>query len=182
MKQIVIYCGSQFGADPQFASFAGQISEQIAKANYGIVYGGGSVGLMGICADAAMASSGHVKGIIPTVFVTREQAHRNISELVEVPSMSVRKEKLIEEGDAFIILPGGIGTLEELSTTISHFQIEQKHVPPILIANVDGFYDPLKAQIEKYIRYGFTAETVFSTLSFHDSVESMMETLKKSFA
>ena len=112
-KNVVVYCGSHFGNDPAYAAFAGELGEALGKNHFHMIYGGGTVGLMGICADAAMAAGGEVTGIIPEVFIAKEQAHRGLTALIEVPDMTVRKQRMIEMGDAFIILPGGIGTLEE---------------------------------------------------------------------
>lgn len=124
-KNVVVYCGSHFGNDPAYAAFAGELGEALGKNHFRMIYGGGTVGLMGICADAAMATGGEVTGIIPEVFIAKEQAHRGLTALIEVPDMTVRKQRMIEMGDAFIILPGGIGTLEELADTAN----QHVHIP-----------------------------------------------------
>ena len=111
LENIVIYCGSHFGAELSYASFAGELAEAIAKSGRTITYGGGTVGLMGIVADAAMAAGGKVIGVIPEVFILKEQAHRGITELIEVPDMVERKKIMIGSGHAFIALPGGPGSL-----------------------------------------------------------------------
>ena len=105
LENIVIYCGSHFGAELSYASFAGELAEAIAKSGRTITYGGGTVGLMGIVADAAMAAGGKVIGVIPEVFILKEQAHRGITELIEVPDMVERKKIMIGSGHAFIALP-----------------------------------------------------------------------------
>lgn len=150
-KNITVYCGSHFGNDGAFASLAARLGEALGKGGFHMIYGGGTVGLMGLAADAAMAAGGRVTGIIPRVFIEKEQAHRGITELLEVPDMITRKQKLIESGDAFIVLPGGIGTLEELADTFSHYRIYAApgSRPPILIANINGIYDPLQALFPK---------------------------------
>lgn len=122
-EHIVVYCGSHFGNDPAYAAFAGELGEALGKNHFHMIYGGGTVGLMGICADAAMAAGGKVTGVIPEVFIAKEQAHRGLTELIEVPDMTIRKQKMISLGDAFLILPGGIGTLEELADTAN-----QRHI------------------------------------------------------
>ena len=104
-KNITVYCGSHFGNDGDFASLAARLGEALGKGGFHMIYGGGTVGLMGLAADAAMAAGGRVTGIIPRVFIEKEQAHRGITELLEVPDMITRKQKLIESGDAFIVLP-----------------------------------------------------------------------------
>ena len=111
-KNVSVYCGSRYGINPAHTAFAGMAGELLAKNGYTMIYGGGSVGLMGIAADAALAAGGKVVGIIPEVFIAAEQAHRLITELIEVPDLMARKRKMIEAGDAFLILPGGFGTLE----------------------------------------------------------------------
>lgn len=144
-KNVAVYCGSRYGINPAHTAFAGMAGELLAKNGYTMIYGGGSVGLMGIAADAALAAGGKVVGIIPEVFIAAEQAHRLITELIEVPDLMARKRKMIEAGDAFLILPGGFGTLEEFADTAVHYHIytEETNRPPIIIANIEGIYDPL---------------------------------------
>ena len=148
-KNVVVYCGSRFGVNPAYASFAGQLGEALGRGGFHMVYGGGTVGLMGICADAAMAAGGTVTGVIPEVFIAKEQAHRGLTELLEVPDMTVRKRKMLELGDAFVVLPGGFGTLEELAETANHYHIygDPAHQPPIIIVNIEGIYDGLLRQL-----------------------------------
>ena len=135
----------------------------------------------GLAADAAMAAGGRVTGIIPRVFIEKEQAHRGITELLEVPDMITRKQKLIESGDAFIVLPGGIGTLEELADTFSHYRIYAApgSRPPILIANINGIYDPLKALFQNWLRLGFIEKEDLSSIHFCSSLEEIMKILGK---
>ena len=130
---------------------------------------------------AAMAAGGRVTGIIPRVFIEKEQAHRGITELLEVPDMITRKQKLIESGDAFIVLPGGIGTLEELADTFSHYRIYAApgSRPPILIANINGIYDPLKALFQNWLRLGFIEKEDLSSIHFCSSLEEIMKILGK---
>lgn len=177
---IVVYCGSHFGNDPSFPSFAGRLGEALGKGGFHMIYGGGTVGLMGLAADAAMAAGGRVTGIIPQVFIEKEQAHRGITELLEVPDMITRKQKLIESGDAFIVLPGGIGTLEELADTFSHYRIYAApgSRPPILIANINGIYDPLKALFQNWLRLGFIEKEDLSSIHFCSSLEEIIKILE----
>ena len=120
--------------------------ELLAKNGYTMIYGGGSVGLMGIAADAALAAGGKVVGIIPEVFIAAEQAHRLITELIEVPDLMARKRKMIEAGDAFLS-SRRIRDTEEFADTAVHYHIytEETNRPPIIIANIEGIYDPLRA-------------------------------------
>ena len=180
-KNITVYCGSHFGKDGAFASLAARLGEALGKGGFHMIYGGGTVGLMGLAADAAMAAGGRVTGIIPRVFIEKEQAHRGITELLEVPDMVTRKQKLIESGDAFIVLPGGIGTLEELADTFSHYRIYAApgSRPPILIANINGIYDPLKALFQNWLRLGFIEKEDLSSIHFCSSLEEIMKILEK---
>lgn len=177
---IVVYCGSHFGNNPAFASLAGRLGEALGKGGFHMIYGGGTVGLMGLAADAAMAAGGRVTGIIPQVFIEKEQAHRGITELLEVPDMITRKQKMIEAGDAFIVLPGGIGTLEELSDTFSHYRIYKapQDRPPIVIANIDGIYDPLKSLFKNWLSLGFIEKEDLASIHFCQTLAEIMEVLK----
>lgn len=177
MKNIVIYCGSHYGADSEYPSFAGRLGEALGKGGYRMVYGGGSIGLMGIAADSAMSAGSHVTGIIPEVFISREQAHRGITELIEVKDMEERKKKMIDMGDAFIILPGGIGTMEELMDTFSHYKIYSapSDRPPIIIMNLGGIYDPLKDLFRNLLAQGFMEEEDITPIHFCTTLEEVME-------
>lgn len=175
-KNAVVYCGSRYGNNPAFAAFAGMTGELLAKKGYTLVYGGGSIGLMGVMADAAMAAGGHVTGIIPEIFIAQEQAHRLITELVEVPDLTVRKEKMISLGDVFLILPGGIGTLEELADTANHFHIykEADKRPPIIIANIDHIYDPLEKLFESWSKNEFIDPSEWKNIHFIRSFSELL--------
>lgn len=178
-KNITVYCGSHFGNDGAFASLAARLGEALGKGGFHMIYGGGTVGLMGLAADAAMAPApGHRH--YPRVFIEKEQAHRGITELLEVPDMITRKQKLIESGDAFIVLPGGIGTLEELADTFSHYRIYAApgSRPPILIANINGIYDPLKALFQNWLRLGFIEKEDLSSIHFCSSLEEIIKILE----
>lgn len=179
-KNVVVYCGSHFGNDPAYAAFAGELGEALGKNHFRMIYGGGTVGLMGICADAAMAAGGEVTGVIPEVFIAKEQAHRGLTALIEVADMTVRKQRMIEMGDAFIILPGGIGTLEELADTAN-----QRHIygdpfaqPPIIICNIEHIYDGLLAQIKAWEEAGFIEPSEWGNLHVAETMEEVMGILK----
>lgn len=181
MKNIVIYCGSHYGNNPEYPSFAGRLGEALGKGHFRMIYGGGSIGLMGIAADACMSAGGHVTGIIPEVFISREQAHRGITELIEVKDMAERKKRLMDAGDAFIILPGGIGTMEELMDTISHYKIYNapSDRPPVIIMNLDGLYDPLKTLLQNLTAQGFMEEEDLTPIHFCTTLEEVMDLLSK---
>ncbi len=176
-KNVAVYCGSRYGINPAHTAFAGMAGELLAKNGYTMIYGGGSVGLMGIAADAALAAGGKVVGIIPEVFIAAEQAHRLITELIEVPDLMARKRKMIEAGDAFLILPGGFGTLEEFADTAVHYHIytEETNRPPIIIANIEGIYDPLRALFENWKSAEFITADEWENIHFISSIKELLQ-------
>lgn len=178
-KRIVVYCGSHFGDDAAYAAFAGEAGEMIARRGDVLVYGGGSVGLMGVLADAALAAGGKVIGVIPEVFIAKEQAHRNVTTLHEVKDLWERKRKMIELGDAFLALPGGWGTLEEVADTLNyyHIYVEAGKRPPVIVANVDGLYDSLEAQVLAFDKAGFAEKRDWEHLYFADSLAGIEKIL-----
>lgn len=178
-KNVVVYCGSRYGINSAHTAFAGMAGQLLGKNGYTMVYGGGSVGLMGVAADAAMAAGGKVVGIIPEIFIAAEQAHRLITELIEVPDLMTRKRKMIEMGDAFLVLPGGFGTLEELADTAVHCHIykEEGQRPPIIIANIDGIYDPLAALMENWKAAEFIDGSEWSNIHFINSIQELLPLL-----
>ena len=178
-KNVSVYCGSRHGINPAHTAFAGMAGELLAKNGYTMIYGGGSVGLMGIAADAALAAGGKVVGIIPEVFIAAEQAHRLITELIEVPDLMARKRKMIEAGDAFLILPGGFGTLEEFADTATHYRIyaEEADRPPIIIANIEGIYDPLRALFENWKSAEFITADEWENIHFINSIKELLPLL-----
>ena len=137
-----IYCGSANDVDEAYQRAAARTGELLARAGVDVVYGGGRVGLMGIAADAALSAGGRVVGIIPGHIQKLEVDHRGLTELHVVDSMHTRKQMMVERSDAFIILPGGIGTLDELFEIITWKQLKL-HDKPVIVVNVDGFWDPL---------------------------------------
>ena len=175
-KNVVVYCGSRYGNNPAFAAFAGLTGEFLGKNGYTLIYGGGSIGLMGTIADAAMAAGGHVTGIIPDVFIEKEQAHRFITELIEVPDLTARKQKMISLGDLFLILPGGVGTLEELADTASYLHIykEDKERPPVIIANIEHLYDPLESLFKSWIAAEFIVPEEWGNIHFIHSFAELL--------
>ena len=178
IKNITVYCGSRYGINPAHAAFAGMLGEFLAKNGFHIIYGGGSIGLMGLIADTAISAKGQITGIIPHIFIEKEQAHRGITKLIEVDTMDERKEKLINMADAFIVLPGGIGTLEELSDTLSHMTIyRENQCPPIIIANIDNFYDPLKTLFQHWTDGEFISKQALQSVHFITTIKEIKEIL-----
>jgi len=147
LRTVCVYCGSGPGTDPAFIAAASQFGRVLAENGVGLVYGGGSVGLMGALATAVLDHGGRVTGIIPEFLTRSERVLRQSQETVVTRDMHERKRLMFEKADAFVALPGGIGTLEELVEQITWAQLG-RHRKPILIANVAGFWDPLCALID----------------------------------
>jgi uncharacterized protein (TIGR00730 family) len=140
--RVCVYAGSADGARPQYAAATRQVMTELVRRGSDVVYGGGSNGLMGVLADTALAAGGSVTGVIPRFLDDREVAHRGVTDLRVVENMHERKMMMAELADAFLVLPGGIGTLEELFEMLSWSQLGL-HRKPIGLLDVDGFYEPL---------------------------------------
>ncbi|HWV51774.1 TIGR00730 family Rossman fold protein [Pseudorhodoplanes sp.] len=158
INKICVYCGSGLGSDPGFAAAAEELGQAMAAAGIGLVYGGGNVGLMGTIARSVLNHGGEVIGIIPEFLMTRERALRQAHELIVTANMHERKQKMFDAADAFVALPGGVGTLEELVEQLTWAQLGQ-HKKPILLANINGFWDPLSRLLDhmrqtQFIRQG----------------------------
>lgn len=147
MQRVCVYCGSNFGTDPAFREAAASVGNLLARQGRGLVYGGGSVGLMGVVADAVLAGGGEVIGVIPRKLVQLEKEHRGLTKLIETDTMHERKRLMMEHADGFLVLPGGYGTLEELFEVIAWLQLGF-HEKPIGLLNVAGFYDALLTQLD----------------------------------
>ena len=150
MKSIVVFCGSSSGNDPEFLLSAKQLGTTIAARKARLIYGGAKVGLMGCIADAVLEKGGEVIGILPRFLSIKEVAHEGLTQLIIVENMHERKTKMFELGDAFIAMPGGFGTLEELFEVVTWAQLGL-HQKPIGVLNVNGFYDPLMAQLDQMV-------------------------------
>jgi uncharacterized protein (TIGR00730 family) len=154
---LTIFCGSRHGSDPRFAEEARSFGRWIAAQRLRLVYGGGNVGLIGELARAAVHGGGDVLGIIPESLMRREVGLEGISRLEVVSDMSVRKQRLIDEGDVFVVLPGGLGTLDEFFEVATLLQLGY-HQKPIIVFNRDGFWSPLLGMVQTLIRQGFVAQ------------------------
>jgi uncharacterized protein (TIGR00730 family) len=154
MKRICVFCGSSPGHDPRYLEAARSMGRTLAERGIGLVYGGGSVGLMGAVADAALASGGEVVGVIPQVLQIRELAHKKLSTLHVVGSMHERKALMAELSDGFVALPGGMGTLEELSEVLTWAQLGL-HARPVGMLDVAGYYQPLAEFFDRAVGAGF---------------------------
>jgi uncharacterized protein (TIGR00730 family) len=154
MKSITVYCASSTSLDQEYHDAAEQIGKEIASRGLTLVYGGGRIGLMGEVAMTAAANGAEVIGVITHKFVAHEQANESCDELIVVDTMQQRRAIMMERGDAFLVLPGGIGTYEELFEVLVGRQLDD-HCKPIGIVNVEGYYDPLIELIDHGIKHGF---------------------------
>jgi uncharacterized protein (TIGR00730 family) len=158
ISSLAVFCGSKNGTDGVYAAHAQQLGKLMAENNVGMIYGGGSSGIMGIVADAVMQNGGRVVGIIPHILVEWEQQHHGITELIIADDMHERKKKMYELCDAAVILPGGFGTLDELFEMLTWNQLSI-HDKKIFILNSTGFFDHLLAHIFRLEQQGFLYET-----------------------
>lgn len=154
LSAICVYCGASGGNDPSHAATARALGSELARQQITLVYGGGRIGLMGEVADAVMQAGGEVIGVIPRALMDTEVGHDRISQLLVVKDMHERKARMADQADAFVALPGGLGTLEELFETLTWAQLGF-HEKPIGLLNVNGFYDGLLAFLSHQVREGF---------------------------
>ena len=153
LRAVCVFCGSSAPADPRYRDAARALGTLIARKGIVLIYGGGSVGLMGELADAALGYGGRVIGVIPAGLFAREVGHTGLTELHEVASMHERKQLMYDLSDAFVALPGGLGTLEELAEVATWSQIGL-HSKPIALLDVDGFWEPLVSQLDRMVGIG----------------------------
>src|SRR5579871_2925477 len=139
LRNICVYCGASSGTEPAFLRAAEDLGQLLAEQGVGLVYGGGSSGLMGAIARSVIDNGGHVTGIIPDFLVQRERMLEDAHELIVVPDMHIRKRLMFERSDAFVALPGGVGTLEELVEQMTWVQLD-RHLKPVLLADIAGFW------------------------------------------
>jgi uncharacterized protein (TIGR00730 family) len=154
LQNICVYCGSGSGRNPAFAEAARALGRILANARIGLVYGGGSLGLMGETARSTLRHGGHVTGIIPGFLSEREQMLIEAQELIVVDDMHQRKQLMFAKSDAFVALPGGLGTLEEFVEQLTWSQLG-RHSKPIVLVNIEGFWDPVLVLFEKMSAEGF---------------------------
>jgi len=174
VRRICVYAGSNPGRDPAYARAATELATLLAERGTGIVYGGGRVGLMGILADGALAAGGEVIGVIPRALVDREIGHGGLTELRVVGSMHERKALMAELADAFVALPGGAGTLEELIEVYTWSQLGL-HRKPMGVLNVGGYYDGLAALLDHAVREGFLREAHRAALHLAATPAELLE-------
>jgi uncharacterized protein (TIGR00730 family) len=154
VRRVAVYCGSANGTNPAFVDEARALGAAIAEAGLGLVYGGANIGLMGAVADAALAGGAHAIGVLPEVLVGREIAHDGLTQFELVPTMHERKARMVELADAFLVLPGGYGTLEELLEVVTWAQLGL-HDKPCILINTAGYWDGLLAFLDTAVAVGF---------------------------
>ena len=181
IRTVCVYCGSGPGTEPAYMEAARAFGRLLATDGVGLVYGGGSNGLMGAVATAVLDNGGHVTGIIPEFLESREHTLRRAQEVIVTPDMHVRKQTMFDKADAFVALPGGIGTLEELVEQLTWAQLG-RHRKPILIVNIAGFWDPLCVLLEHMRRTAFIRLELGVTLLVADRVEEVLPMLRAAAA
>ena len=175
---VAVYCGSQPGKRPIYMETATQLGETLAKNGFGLVYGGSNVGLMGAVASEALKGGGHVIGVMPEHLSAREITHTGLTEIHFVKSMHERKQMMVDFADAFVAMPGGGGTLDEFFEVFCWAQIEL-HTKPVILLNVDGFYDGLFMHFERMIEDGFVRESHRAILKVAKNVEEVIQFLQQ---
>ncbi|MDE1182756.1 TIGR00730 family Rossman fold protein [Paraburkholderia sp.] len=177
MKSVCVYCGSSSGARPVYAEAARAFGLALVAADLTLVYGGGKVGLMGIIADTVMAAGGRVVGVIPELLVSKEVGHDGLSELHVVADMHQRKKMMADLSDAFVAMPGGAGTLEELFEVFTWAQLGY-HQKPVALLNIEGFYDPLIQMLSHTVEEGFMRATYLDMLQADAEPAGLIDKLR----
>lgn len=176
LRSVCVFCGSSSGVDPVHERVAEAVGTALGERGIDLVYGGASVGLMGVVADAALAAGGRVVGVIPEGLFTREIAHRGVTELHEVATMHERKALMYDRSDAFVALPGGFGTLDELFEAVTWSQLGI-HAKPAALLDVGGFWGPLVAQLDAMVDAGFLRPQNRALLGVSDTVDGVLDHL-----
>jgi len=186
LRSICVYCGSNEGAAPEYTAAAASLGRAMAESGIRLVYGGGSIGLMGVLARSVLGNGGTVTGIIPQFLKDREVMLKEAPELIVTADMHERKRIMFERADAFVALPGGIGTLEEVVEMATWAQLE-RHKRPILIVNINGFWDSLVALFQRmtedgFLRKAFVPNSSELPVSFCTDVDAVIPMLKAALA
>ena len=177
IKSVAVFCGSRVGVNPAYAQAGRALGQGLAKAGIRLVYGGGRIGIMGVVADAVLQAGGTVLGVIPEFLKQLEVEHQGVQKMVVTDSMHVRKTRLYEESDAFLTMPGGLGTFDETFEIITWRQL-RLHDKPILLCNVAGWAAPLVATIDQAIAQGFADPACRNLFEVLDSVPAVLQRLK----
>jgi hypothetical protein len=178
---VCVFCGSQPGARPAYLQAARELGTQLARRDCSVVYGGGHVGMMGALADGALAAGGRVIGVIPEHLMRPEVAHQGLTELLVVDSMHTRKRIMASRSDAFVVLPGGYGTFEEMFEMVTWRQL-QLHAKPVGLVNVEGYFDHLLAFLQHAAGQQFIRPQHRGLLTVDASVPALLERLARQAA
>ena len=178
IRSVCVYCGSAGAVDQRYRAAAEEIGRSLAAAGIALVFGGGRIGLMGIAADAALTAGGQVIGVIPATLRDAELAHQGVSELVVVDTMHDRKRVMAERADAFAVLPGGIGTLDEMFEMLTWRQLGL-HDKPILLIDVAGYWQPLRVLLDHIVEQRFAKSLVPRLVEIVPNVAALMTALRR---
>lgn len=176
VRALCALCGSREGNDPAFREATIRLGMLMVARDVQLVYGGGAVGLMGVLADSVIAAGGRVVGVIPDFLMKKEVGHRRLSDLLITGSMQDRKTRMFEMSDGFVILPGGLGTLDEAFEIITWKQL-RLHAAPIVVLNVGGYWDPLIALIERVVGGGFANPSATDLVTVVDCADAVLPAL-----
>jgi uncharacterized protein (TIGR00730 family) len=176
MRRLCVFCGSSVGGRPEYAEAASAFGRLLVRRGLGLVFGGGHIGLMGVLADAVLGAGGEVIGVIPQALVDRELAHAGLTELRVVDTMHQRKALMADLSDAFVALPGGYGTLDELFEILTWSQLGI-HAKPIGLLNVGGFFDPLLGWVRHAAAEGFLRPQHVALLNVSTDAEGLLDVL-----
>ncbi len=176
LQAVCVFCGSSPGLDPRYAAEATRLGRLLASHHIGLVYGGGAVGLMGALASGALQGGGQVVGVIPRFLLRAEVGHEHLSERIVVETMHERKMTMFERSDAFIVLPGGVGTLEELFEILS-WRVLALHAKPMVVVDAGGYWAPLQQLIGRCVEARFARPALQSYIRFVDSIDDVLPAL-----
>ncbi|TGK49955.1 TIGR00730 family Rossman fold protein [Leptospira kanakyensis] len=176
-KNIAVYCGSSPGQDPYYMNAAFELGEYLGTHQIGLVYGGASVGLMGAVANGCLSKNGSVTGVLPKFLKKKEIEHNKLNQLILVDSMHERKLKMFDLSDAFVVLPGGFGTMEEFFEVVTWSQLGLHH-KPIIILNWLGFYNPLLTLIQNMVSSGFLKKENAALVQVLETAKDLLSTLQ----
>jgi len=177
IRSLAVFCGSKTGNNPLFGEATRTLGQLMAENDIGLVYGGGSVGLMGLIADTVLQHGGKAIGVIPQVLVDWEREHKGLTELFVVDDMHSRKKKMYDLCDAALVLPGGFGTLDELFEMVTWNQLSI-HDRQLFVLNTDGFYNDLRKHIHRMEQEGFLSQEAVDRLTFLEQPEELIEYYK----
>ena len=177
IRSVCVFCGSREGNDPAYRAAAVRFGTLLGERGVRLIYGGGSIGLMGVLAEAALAAGGEVVGVIPDFLMKYEISHSRLTDLVITGSMHDRKRRMFEMADGFVVLPGGLGTLDETFEIVTWKQL-RLHDAPIVVLDVGGFWAPLRALIDAIVAGGFAHEAIAELFTVVASVDDVFPALE----